>query len=235
MRKHIGKALQTRSAAIRTALDHYNTAAQTVTPPRPTLKWEEVVEYAFLSDFDLLRDARQDVREQPWATPAGRRAMDQHFKILRAREEIQRLNIEIKRVATHLRDEAQFLKHWHEETLRAANPLLAHQINLYRNVRGRFDGHHRRCLAAIANLVGFTGSVEGGESLDTEPGGSASSPSAATGIADHTPQMTSNETMHSREEEELEAEEEDDEEDALEGEDWVDILSVAIDRVGITG
>lgn len=61
MRKHIGKALQTRSAAIHTALDHYNTAALAVTPPCLTLKWEEVVEYVFLSDFDLLRDAQQDI------------------------------------------------------------------------------------------------------------------------------------------------------------------------------
>jgi len=34
----------------------------------------------FLADFDLLRDARQDISQRPWATPAGRLAMDLYFK-----------------------------------------------------------------------------------------------------------------------------------------------------------
>lgn len=79
MRKHIANALKARSRAIRTALDRYNTAAATLVPPRQLLDWEQVVEYAFLSDFDLLRDTRQDIRSRPWATPAARLAMDQSF------------------------------------------------------------------------------------------------------------------------------------------------------------
>lgn len=62
-RKHIGEVLQKRSAAIWTALDQYDTAARALQPPRTTLKWEDVVEYVFLSDFDLLRDARQNVQD----------------------------------------------------------------------------------------------------------------------------------------------------------------------------
>ncbi|KAJ7825761.1 hypothetical protein B0H14DRAFT_3088555 [Mycena olivaceomarginata] len=56
LRKHIAKALQTRSKTIRTALGRYNAAATSLDPPCRTLKWEEVVEFTFLSDFDLLRD-----------------------------------------------------------------------------------------------------------------------------------------------------------------------------------
>ena len=54
MHKHIANALKARSRAIRTALDRYNTAATALVPPRQLLDWEQVVEYAFLSDFDLL-------------------------------------------------------------------------------------------------------------------------------------------------------------------------------------
>ena len=65
-------------------------------PCHRILKWEEVVEYTFLSDFNLLpEDGRQDISQLPWASPMGRRAMDLHFKTCRAREEIQCLNIEI--------------------------------------------------------------------------------------------------------------------------------------------
>ncbi|KAJ7671231.1 hypothetical protein B0H14DRAFT_3102334 [Mycena olivaceomarginata] len=89
LRKHIAKALQTRSKTIRTAL--------------------EVVEFTFLSDFDLLRDLEGNAAIRPWATPAARALMDTHFKILRAKEEIQHLNIEIRRLVTYIRDERDFL------------------------------------------------------------------------------------------------------------------------------
>jgi hypothetical protein len=39
------------------ALEHYNTATLTLNPLQLPLKWDEVVEYVFLSNFDLLRDA----------------------------------------------------------------------------------------------------------------------------------------------------------------------------------
>lgn len=228
LRKHIGEALQKRSAAIRTALDRYNTAAKALQPPRPTLKWEDIMEYTLLSDFDLLRDARQNIREKPWSTPTGRLAMDQHFKVQRAREEIQRLNIEIKRVATHLRDEPQFLLQ-QEEALRATNPLIAHQVALYRKVRGRCASHHHNCLAAIARLRRFTGSIEPGRSLDTGPGGSAS---ITMGVPEPCPEVAGDRVSRSREQEELAEEEEEDEADAEEGQDVLDILSVSVDRPG---
>lgn len=175
MRKHIGKALQARSPAIRTALERYNTAALALNPPRRTLQWKEVVEYAFLADFDLLRDARQDISQRIWATPAGRLAMDLHFKICRAKEEISRLNIEIRRVATYLRDEDRYLRIC-EDQIREFNPQLAHQVALHRLERGRFNAHHLRRLTEISQLSGFTGSIVPGESTDTGPGASASNP-----------------------------------------------------------
>ncbi|KAI6033541.1 hypothetical protein BKA83DRAFT_4121003 [Pisolithus microcarpus] len=52
--KHIGKALQACLAAICTALLQYNTAAKALS--RQTLDFDEVMEYAFLADFNLLWD-----------------------------------------------------------------------------------------------------------------------------------------------------------------------------------
>ncbi|KAH7903429.1 hypothetical protein BJ138DRAFT_976250, partial [Hygrophoropsis aurantiaca] len=122
-----GTALQVRSAAIRTALDCYNAAARALFPPQRELEWDEVVEYAFLADFDLLREARQDVSRRPWATPAGRFAMDLYFKVCCAKEEIQRLNIEVRRMATYLQDEEHYLQSC-EDQLRDQHPALAHHI-----------------------------------------------------------------------------------------------------------
>ncbi|KAH7908465.1 hypothetical protein BJ138DRAFT_993211, partial [Hygrophoropsis aurantiaca] len=163
MRKHIAKALQTRSAAIRTALDRYNSAAQAMTPPRRQLNWEEVVEYAFLADFDLLRDARQNIADRPWATPSARRALDLYYKMCRAREEIARLNIETRRLATYIRDEDIYLRGC-EAQLTLSYPELAHQIGIYRNVRGRFNARHLKRINDISKLSGFSGTIVPGTS-----------------------------------------------------------------------
>jgi hypothetical protein len=223
LRKHIAEALQKRSAAIRTALDQYNAAAKALRPPRTTLKWEDVVEYAFLSDFDLLRDTRQDIRQCQWATPAGRLALDTHFKILRAREEIERLNVEVRRVATQLHDEDLFLR-TQEDIINAINPPLAHQIAVYRMVRGRFNSHHIRRLRQIATLRGFTGTASVGvalEALDTL----IQAPTVRDDTLRDDDILTSGELLELQEEQEQEEQEEQLDIDLL------DILNVSMDPI----
>ncbi|KAJ7075097.1 hypothetical protein B0H15DRAFT_956756 [Mycena belliarum] len=66
MRKHIAKALQARSKAVKSAIDNYNSAARALDPPMPMLGWEQVVEYAFLADFDMLRDTNVEIQSRPW-------------------------------------------------------------------------------------------------------------------------------------------------------------------------
>ncbi|KIK37448.1 hypothetical protein CY34DRAFT_26005 [Suillus luteus UH-Slu-Lm8-n1] len=177
LRKHIGKALQVCSAAIRTALDKYNTAARALSPPRSTLSWEDIVEYAFLADFDLLCDARNNISHRPWATPTGRQTMDTYFKMCRACEEIHHLNVEIHRLATYLHDEDHYILEC-EKKLQNLHPALAHQVGLHRRIRARFMAHHYRRLDEISALDGFTGSIERGESIERGLGASASSPTA---------------------------------------------------------
>ncbi|KAJ7314532.1 hypothetical protein DFH08DRAFT_635654, partial [Mycena albidolilacea] len=50
----IAKALQVRSKAIWSAFQCYNSAASALDPPRQHLLWEEVIDYTFLADFDIL-------------------------------------------------------------------------------------------------------------------------------------------------------------------------------------
>ncbi|KAF7979474.1 hypothetical protein HWV62_42299 [Athelia sp. TMB] len=228
-RRHMGEALSTRSAAVRTAVERYNAAALALNPPRPTLNAQEVIEYAFLSDFDLLRDTHQDIRERPWATPTGRKAMDQYFKLLRAPEEIVRCNNEIRRIVTHLRDEEAYLKH-HEERVRHSDPVLAHQIAIHRLIRGRFNTHHRRRLAAIARLEGFSGSLEPGVALDTGLGSPASWRPHTLGTAGPTSTNTDELPALSAEELELEHEDEDDDEEVEEQQDEADLLDILADK-----
>jgi hypothetical protein len=168
LRKHIAKALQARSKAVKTAITKYNEAAVAMRPPKLTLTWEEVVEYAFLADFDLLREGREDIRGELWAQPAGRAAMDQHYKLLRADEEIERLNVEIRRLVTYMVDEQEFFNR-EEERLRAeGEEALAHQVRVLRGEHGRFTGVHMSRLVKLSKEPGFTGSLTPGVSVSRE-------------------------------------------------------------------
>ncbi|KAG1844379.1 hypothetical protein F4604DRAFT_1884457 [Suillus subluteus] len=146
-----GTALQSHSTAIKNALDCYNAAARALSPPHRTLKWEEVVEYTFLADFDLLRDSRSDVSQRQWATPAACQATDLYFKCCHAQEEIARLNVEVRRLATYIHDEDRYLHECQQQT-QAFSPALTHQIGLQQQGRGRFNIRHIKCLQDIARL-----------------------------------------------------------------------------------
>ncbi|KAG1726723.1 uncharacterized protein EDB91DRAFT_1339607 [Suillus paluster] len=157
----------------RSALNTYNSIASSMYPPRQTLKWEDVVEYVFLADFDLLRDTRMDVSQHPWSSAAARRAMDLYFKMCRAREEIERLDIEVRRLVTYIRDEERYLREC-EDQLKDTSTALTHQIAIHRNTRGRFNSRHLKRLYNISKLPGFSGTLTPGVSADTSPGESAS-------------------------------------------------------------
>lgn len=175
MRKHIAKALQARSKAVKNAIDRFNTAASLLSPPMPELNWDQVVDYAFVADFDILRDTRAEIQSRPWTRPAYRLAMDQYFKTLRAREEIQRLNIEIPRVVTWIRDENRCLRAKEAELRevdgKTAKQIkedvgLAVQVRSYRERRGRFDQAHLNRFWAMKKTVGFTASLVPGTSVE---------------------------------------------------------------------
>lgn len=153
---------------MKTAIAAYNAAAEAMDPAQPTLDWEQVVECAFLADFNLLRDARQDIRQEPWALPAGRVAMDQHFKLLCADEEIERLNLEIRRVVTYMADEEAFLVREEERLREEGKEGLAHQVRVVRMERGRFTSLHTSRFVKLSKMGGFTGDILPGVSLSRE-------------------------------------------------------------------
>ena len=93
------------------------------------------MEYAFILEFDLLRDTRQDIQHRPWATPVGHAALDTSFKIIGANVEIHRLNIEVRRVATHIHNEDLVLR-TQEDLVHLTDSPLAHQIKIHWNMRG---------------------------------------------------------------------------------------------------
>jgi hypothetical protein len=92
--------------------------------------------------------------------------IDQYFKLERVREEIQRLNIEIPRVITYIRDEAIFLQ-LKEVELRETNPGITYQVYKHQWERARFNDQHMHQFRKLASLPGFTGSIKPGVSIES--------------------------------------------------------------------
>ncbi|KAI6017733.1 hypothetical protein BKA83DRAFT_4465154 [Pisolithus microcarpus] len=145
--KHIAKALQSHSAAIKVALERYNKCALAMQPPHQMLRWEQVVEYAFLANFDLLRDMCEDISQCPWAHPTA-----------------LHLNIEIHRVIMYMCDKDCFLRTC-KKKIGNIYPALAHQVSWCRKLHSQFNGSHLKRLHNIAMLLGFSGILHPGESI----------------------------------------------------------------------
>jgi hypothetical protein len=105
MRTQIAKALQKRSKTIRKAVNVYNAAALALDPPKPTIDWSTVSHFNFLEEFTLLRNTCRDITDKRWTEPAVRETMKMWNRLCRAREEIIRCNVEIRRLHTSIVDE----------------------------------------------------------------------------------------------------------------------------------
>lgn len=164
LREKIGKALKTRAEAIRRALDEYNTQALLLNPPREQISWTNIVEAVFLAELDILKDTRQDVRALKWADPSHREAARLHFSMKCAREELARLNVEIRRSLTAMNDShADYV-----QAIRAnivLDPPLAHELSCRWEREDRQNVHVAERLRDAATLKGFSGKFETGQRI----------------------------------------------------------------------
>jgi hypothetical protein len=156
MRKHISKAITRRSSTIRAVLEKYNRLAPLQSPRRPVLDYSEIVSYASLGDFALLKHSSHEIVEKPWAIPLHRQMAINHFKVLRAHEEIARLNVEARRLDAWLAHEDRHLASVASE-LRDAEPLLSAEIHSLSTVRRSIHDLHRSRLRELYRLKGYSG------------------------------------------------------------------------------
>ncbi|KAF8515032.1 hypothetical protein BU17DRAFT_93915 [Hysterangium stoloniferum] len=166
MRVQIAKAIKTRSKAIQRALITYNDLAVKMIPPHPKLTWAEIVEYSTIAEFELLRiGAWEDIRNLEWAKAYNCEATRCHLKILRAKEEIQRLDIEVRRLATWIDDEIGLFSSTLEQ-LKHTDILLFGAVKEHALQQERVNNHIRLTLHKIYMLEGFSGNAEIGRKVD---------------------------------------------------------------------
>ncbi|CAK5284899.1 unnamed protein product [Mycena citricolor] len=175
LRDKIGKALRTRAAAIQRALNDYNLAAKALNPPREELHWADIVQTTTLAEFDVLRNTRVDIRALPWTQPARREAATLYFGIKRSEEEIERLNVEIRRLVSFLLDEHAD----YQVAITAnegSNPALASELSHRLVEKTRIAESIIERLVKTSRLLGFSGSLLPGDRIGRDPTITQSSP-----------------------------------------------------------
>ncbi|QRW09387.1 hypothetical protein RhiLY_08386 [Ceratobasidium sp. AG-Ba] len=123
MRMNVNKSITSRSKPIKRLIKRFNAIAAAMSPPVPQISWDEVSDVSVLSDLHILRGSQRGIYMQPWTLPLNRQAVNQYHRLLRAEEEIARLNIEIRRLATFISDEESSLP-LAVEKIRNANSAL---------------------------------------------------------------------------------------------------------------
>jgi hypothetical protein len=158
MRRHISKSIARRSAALRTALEKYNELAPIQDPPRPIITYKEIVGYASLGEFDLLRYSRNDILSKPWSRSVNREMCTKYFKVIGARQEIDHLNVEVRRLQDWVDEEDELFQHT-SSSLVDADPLLAAELQTLGEAKSRVNDVHRARIQEIYKLPGYTGPI----------------------------------------------------------------------------
>ncbi|RDX41997.1 hypothetical protein OH76DRAFT_1458975 [Lentinus brumalis] len=156
IRTQIAKSLQRRSKAIRAAVNAYNKAAAALKNPRPPLDWSKVTHYAFLEEFELLRDTRNDLAGKRWAETTTRPIIKKARRIARAREEIRRCNIEVRRVHSAIIVENEELETAVRKSRDERNPIWGALVD-YATRRRRVNARLLAIIGHIYDLPGFSG------------------------------------------------------------------------------
>ncbi|KAG1874907.1 hypothetical protein F4604DRAFT_1582008, partial [Suillus subluteus] len=87
------------------------------------------------------------------------------------------VNNEIRCLMTYIHDEECYLQACQTQ-LEPSCPGLAHQVGLRCLMHSRANAHLLQCMADIAQLPGFSGSISVSVSTKNSPGDSASTPHA---------------------------------------------------------
>lgn len=163
MRMHIAKSLQVRCKTIKKAVVAYNTAAAALDPPKPALDWADVSRYSFLEQFTLLQDTRNETQSKPWCAPVISQVIKLYRRVARAKEELVRLDVEVRRLHTAIRDDWQLFK-GKLASLDPGNPLHG-ALRAFATRRQAIDRRILKRIGQVYALPGFTGIAAAGTRL----------------------------------------------------------------------
>lgn len=132
--------------------------AERFDPPRQPLSLDQVTKStsSFLAEFEVLRFAQREVQDKAWVRPACREASVKYYKLCRAREEVKRLNLEVRRLQVSIDTEITHTVKVLEE-ISTQNPLLGIELKRRWRARSLINNLHLCKLAELRDQVYFTG------------------------------------------------------------------------------
>ncbi|KAL1740504.1 hypothetical protein HDZ31DRAFT_47382, partial [Schizophyllum fasciatum] len=154
LRKHIAANLSKRSEAIRAVLAKYNELAPKQDPPRPRIQYSDIVSYAFIGEFQLLKYSKHDILQRPWSVPSNRQMADKYHKIKRAKEEIIRSRVEARRLRRWI-DQEDATYRTAIENVKQTDPLIAAELAWLYLRQARVNNVHRVRLQKLYALPSF--------------------------------------------------------------------------------
>ncbi|EGO04368.1 hypothetical protein SERLA73DRAFT_43524, partial [Serpula lacrymans var. lacrymans S7.3] len=125
-------------------------------PSCPCLEYSEVINYATLGEFALLKHSRHNLLQKPWAIPTNREMTTKHYKVLRAREEIVRLNVEIRQLQAWIDYKDRHMQAT-TDMIKVTEPLIAAELQMVHREQCRINSIHWARLHHIYKLDGYSG------------------------------------------------------------------------------
>lgn len=128
-------------------------------PPAEILDIQKIMELTFVAEFDLLRQSYGDteILQKPWMSPANRLVCNRLFKVVRAEEELDRLNLEMRRLRTWLLADAKAYEDAINGLSTRHETIFAAEVREQYNRRQAINNNHHSILNTIEGLTGFTG------------------------------------------------------------------------------
>ena len=103
-----------------------------------------------------MRNTRHDITKAPWADPGIRETIKKFFRVRRAREEVERCNIEVRRLFTSIYDESRWQQNILEGLAGQKSPIFGAVSKYFtrcRNVNALLLAQ----IQQVFDLDGFTG------------------------------------------------------------------------------
>ena len=151
-----------RSESVKNAINRYNQQAVLLDPPTRTVNWQDIANYTHVGEFEMLRIARWDIRWEKWVQKAYCDAGIKYFKLCWAREELQRLNVEVRRLLTWIHDENEHMQQVINHLV-SDEPHLADELHKRWVMRSAVNRVHLERLKLLQCEEYYTGPRDCGE------------------------------------------------------------------------
>ena len=125
--------------------------------------WEKIAEMMFVGKFDLCI-TRSDIHREKWTQNEHREVGVKYFKLCHAKEELQRLNIEVWRLQAFIYKEE---KHTGDviKQLSAQEPFLANELRQQWALCSSINLLHIQQFKKLQRELFYTGSQDLGEDI----------------------------------------------------------------------